>query len=57
MQLRIGAAAGERYLYQVATAENIENLSKYSFKRIVTTCPHCFNTIKNDNFNSTASLT
>ncbi len=39
---------GNEYLYQMATAENIENLSKYSFKRIVTTCPHCFNTIKNE---------
>ncbi len=39
---------GNEYLYQMATAENIENLSKYNFKRIVTTCPHCFNTLKNE---------
>lgn len=39
---------GNEYLYQTATAENVENLSKFSFKRIVTTCPHCFNTIKNE---------
>ncbi len=39
---------GNEYLYQTATAENIENLAKYSFKRIATTCPHCFNTIKNE---------
>ncbi len=39
---------GNEYLYQMATAENIENLSKYNFKRIVTTCPHCFNTFANE---------
>ncbi len=39
---------GNEYLYQMATAENVEALSKYTFKRIVTTCPHCFNTIKNE---------
>ncbi len=37
---------GNEYLYQMATAENIENLNQFKFKRIVTTCPHCFNTIK-----------
>ena len=39
---------GNEYLYQMATAENIEALSKYTFKRIVTTCPHCFNTFVNE---------
>lgn len=39
---------GNEYLYQTATAENIENLGKFTFKRIATTCPHCFNTIKNE---------
>src|SRR5574341_37882 len=39
---------GNEYLYQMATAENIENLGQYKFKRILTTCPHCFNTIKNE---------
>ncbi len=39
---------GNEYLYQMATTENIENLRKFSFKRIATTCPHCFNTIKNE---------
>ena len=27
---------------------NIETLNSYSIKSIVTTCPHCFNTIKNE---------
>ncbi|TAH51575.1 MAG: 4Fe-4S dicluster domain-containing protein [Chloroflexota bacterium] len=39
---------GNEYLYQTATAENVENLSALKFKRIMTQCPHCFNTIKNE---------
>ncbi len=39
---------GEEYLYQTLTAENIKNLQKYKFGRIVTICPHCFNTLKNE---------
>lgn len=39
---------GNEYLYQMATTENVENLSALSFKRIMTQCPHCFNTIKNE---------
>ncbi len=39
---------GNEYLYQTATAENVENLDKFKFQRILTTCPHCFNTIKNE---------
>ncbi len=40
--------AGEEYLYQTAATENIENFSKYSFGEIVASCPHCFNTLKNE---------
>ncbi len=39
---------GNEYLYQMATTENIENFAALSFKRIMTACPHCFNTIKNE---------
>ncbi|MBI5030463.1 MAG: (Fe-S)-binding protein [Chloroflexi bacterium] len=39
---------GNEYLYQMATMENVETIKQYKFKRIVTTCPHCFNTIKNE---------
>ncbi|MCC7164511.1 MAG: 4Fe-4S dicluster domain-containing protein [Anaerolineae bacterium] len=39
---------GNEYLYQMATMENVENLSALKFKRIMTQCPHCFNTIKNE---------
>ncbi|HEX6827895.1 MAG TPA: (Fe-S)-binding protein, partial [Burkholderiales bacterium] len=39
---------GEEYLYQSAAAENIGNLGKYSFAKILTHCPHCFNTLKHE---------
>jgi Fe-S oxidoreductase/nitrate reductase gamma subunit len=39
---------GEEYLYQTVTAENVENIKKYSFQKVITHCPHCFNTIKNE---------
>ncbi|HEX9075835.1 MAG TPA: heterodisulfide reductase-related iron-sulfur binding cluster [Anaerolineae bacterium] len=39
---------GNEYLYQMATMENVQALDQYKFKRIVTTCPHCLNTIKNE---------
>jgi Fe-S oxidoreductase len=39
---------GEEYLYQTATEENVGNLNGASFDRVVTHCPHCFNTIKNE---------
>lgn len=39
---------GEEYLYQTATEANVENLSGYTFDRVVCHCPHCFNTIKNE---------
>ncbi len=39
---------GNEYLYQMATMEIVESLKQYKFKRIVTICPHCFNTIKNE---------
>ncbi len=39
---------GEEYLYQTVTTENVENIKKYSFDKVITHCPHCFNTIKNE---------
>ena len=39
---------GNEYLYQTATQEIIETLGKYEFKRILTACPHCFNTFANE---------
>lgn len=39
---------GNEYLYQSLAAENIELLKGYGVKKIVTTCPHCFNTLSKD---------
>lgn len=39
---------GNEYLYQMTAAENIEAIKGYGVKRIVTTCPHCFNTLARD---------
>ena len=39
---------GNEYLYQMMAQQNIETLARYNVKRIVTVCPHCFNTMKNE---------
>lgn len=39
---------GNEYLADMAIRENVETMQKYSVKKIVTGCPHCFNTIKNE---------
>ena len=39
---------GMEYLYQIQAEQNIETLNRYNIKTIITTCPHCFNTIKNE---------
>jgi Fe-S oxidoreductase len=39
---------GNEYLFQVLAKQNIETLTRYSVKTIVTICPHCFNTIRNE---------
>ncbi|OGR29622.1 MAG: electron transporter [Desulfuromonadales bacterium GWD2_61_12] len=39
---------GNEYLYQSVAAENIAKIQKYGIKRIVATCPHCFNTLGRD---------
>ncbi|MEL6276433.1 MAG: (Fe-S)-binding protein [Bacteroidota bacterium] len=40
--------AGNEFLYQMVALQNIEVLNMYEVKKIVTACPHCFNTIKNE---------
>jgi Fe-S oxidoreductase len=40
--------AGNEYLYQVLAQGNVETLQSYGVKKIVTACPHCMNTIKNE---------
>ena len=39
---------GEEYLYQTLQAENVEAINQYKFRKVITHCPHCFNTIKNE---------
>lgn len=39
---------GHEALFQEFARQNIETLSKVSYKRIVTQCPHCYNTLKNE---------
>ncbi len=39
---------GNEYLYQTLAQENIELIKGYGIKKIVTTCPHCFNTLAKD---------
>ncbi len=40
--------AGNEFLYQMVALQNIETLNMYGVKKMVTACPHCFNTIKNE---------
>lgn len=40
--------AGNEYLAQMLIKENVEILNRYKPKKILTGCPHCFNTLKNE---------
>ena len=39
---------GNEYLFQTMAEQNKETFDQYNFKKIVTQCPHCFTTLKND---------
>ena len=39
---------GNEYLFQTMAEQNTETFEQYNFKKIVTQCPHCFTTLKND---------
>ncbi len=39
---------GNEYLYQTMAMETVETIKGYGIKKIVTTCPHCFNTLAKD---------
>ena len=39
---------GNEYLWQMMARQNIETFRRYGVRKIVATCPHCFNTIKNE---------
>jgi len=40
--------SGNEFLFQMQAVSNIEVLNAYEVKKIVTACPHCFNTLKNE---------
>lgn len=40
--------AGNEFMFQMMAYQNIQILNGYGIKKIVTTCPHCFNTFKNE---------
>lgn len=40
--------AGNEFLFQMQALQNISTLDSYGVTKIVTTCPHCFNTLKNE---------
>jgi heterodisulfide reductase subunit D len=40
--------AGNEFLFQMMAYQNIQTLNNYGVKKIVTTCPHCFNIFKNE---------
>jgi heterodisulfide reductase subunit D len=40
--------AGNEFVFQMMANQNIQVLNMYGIKKIVTTCPHCFNTLKNE---------
>ncbi len=40
--------AGNEFLYQMLAHQNINTLDQYGITKIVATCPHCFNTLKNE---------
>jgi len=40
--------AGNEFMFQMMAYQNIQILNNYGIKKIVTACPHCFNTLKNE---------
>jgi heterodisulfide reductase subunit D len=40
--------AGNEFIFQMLALQNINTLNMYGVKKIVTACPHCFNTLKNE---------
>jgi Fe-S oxidoreductase/nitrate reductase gamma subunit len=43
-----GRRLGEEYLYQTAAEENIASFKRYEFGKVLTHCPHCMNTFRNE---------
>ncbi len=39
---------GNEYLFQILAGQNVDTITGYGIKTILTTCPHCFNTMRNE---------
>jgi Fe-S oxidoreductase len=39
---------GNEFLFETLAKDNVARLNKYNVKRVVTSCPHCFNTLRNE---------
>lgn len=39
---------GNEYLFQILAEQNVETINRYKFNKILTICPHCFNTLANE---------
>jgi Fe-S oxidoreductase len=39
---------GNEYLYQMIADENVGNIKQYAFEKVISHCPHCFNTLRNE---------
>ena len=39
---------GNEYLYTILASQNIDTLQRHKIKTVLTTCPHCFNTMRNE---------
>jgi len=44
----VARRSGNEYLADMLVKNNVETLNRYNVKKIVTTCPHCYNTLKNE---------
>jgi Fe-S oxidoreductase/nitrate reductase gamma subunit len=44
----VGRRLGDEYLYQTVQQETVQAISRYRCRKVITHCPHCFNTIKNE---------
>jgi Fe-S oxidoreductase len=40
--------AGNEFVFQMTALQNVQTLNGYGIEKIVTACPHCFNTLKNE---------
>ena len=40
--------SGNEYLFQMLAQQNVDNLEQLGVKKVITQCPHCFNTLKNE---------